>query len=182
MYKNIVACLFAFVAVTPAFAQQHSPYVGFTEREIKTLSPQETADYLSGKGMRLSLAAELNRFPGPAHVRELADKLRLSSDQLERTEQIMAIMQREAVILGKALVEKEKELDRLFSSREIRKAGLRSLMTEIGRLQGELRLVHLEAHFDQTAILTPEQIEAYDTLRGYRGNTSASPAQPHKHH
>lgn len=46
---------------------------------------------------------------------------------------------------------------------------------EIGRLQGELRAVHLQTHLAQRAILTPAQTEQYDDLRGYRGNAAATP-------
>ena len=36
------------------------------------------ADLRAGRGMGLALAAELNGYPGPAHVLELADKLDLA--------------------------------------------------------------------------------------------------------
>ena len=42
-------------------------------------------------------------------------------------------------------------------------------MLEIATLRGELRLAHLRAHLAMKTILTPEQIEAYDRLRGYAG-------------
>jgi len=43
----------------------------------------------------------------------------------------------------------------------------RNLVKEIAEYQGELRLVHLNAHIQQKDILTPEQISVYDRLRGY---------------
>jgi len=58
-----------------ASANQLSPYVGQEQREIKSLSPDEVKDYLAGKGMGLAKAAELNHYPGPAHVLELASQL-----------------------------------------------------------------------------------------------------------
>ena len=50
-------------------------------RPIKALSDDQVADLKNGRGMGLALAAELNGYPGPAHVLELADKLALSADQ-----------------------------------------------------------------------------------------------------
>jgi hypothetical protein len=50
-------------------------------RPIKALSEQQVADLQAGRGMGLALPAELNGYPGPAHVLELADKLGLSADQ-----------------------------------------------------------------------------------------------------
>ena len=43
--------------------------------EVNALSPDEVQQYLAGAGMGYAKAAELNHFPGPMHVLELADKL-----------------------------------------------------------------------------------------------------------
>jgi hypothetical protein len=59
--------LSAFAAA--AFAQ--SPYTGMETRSIKSLSNEQVADLREGRGMGLALAAELNGYPGPAHVLEL---------------------------------------------------------------------------------------------------------------
>src|SRR5258708_12736969 len=68
-----------------AFAQsshpETSPYAGMQTRPIKALSEQQVADLQAGRGMGLALAAELNGYPGPSHVLELADKLGLSAEQ-----------------------------------------------------------------------------------------------------
>ena len=157
--------VFLFANIT--LADQPSPYVGLQQREIKALSPQETQEYLEGKGMGFAKAAELNHFPGPLHVLQLADKLGLTPEQWARTEQIRAAMQQQGKALGRALVQKERELDRSFSSGDIDAATLRVLVTEIGRLQAEVRSAHLQAHLEQKAILTPAQVAAYDKFRGY---------------
>ena len=49
-----------------------SPYVGLEAREIKALSEEQRQELLDGHGMGLALAAELNHYPGPKHVLELA--------------------------------------------------------------------------------------------------------------
>lgn len=77
--KRTLAVIAALLASTVAFAQ--SPYSGMQTRPIKALSEQQVADLKAGRGMGLALAAELNGYPGPSHVLELADKLDLSADQ-----------------------------------------------------------------------------------------------------
>lgn len=172
MFKiTAISCMF-LLAGNVAVANEPYAYVGQQDRVIKALSPQEVEDYLEGRGMGFARAAELNRFPGPMHVLELADKLQLTADQKARTQEIRAAMQRDAKALGKALVDKERELDRAFASAAIDAETLRRLTAEIGRLQADTRRVHLQAHLEQRAILTPTQIAAYDTLRGYTGNVA----------
>ncbi len=53
----------------------HSPYVGREQREIKSLSPGDIQMYLQGHGMGMAKAAELNHYPGPKHVLDLAKEL-----------------------------------------------------------------------------------------------------------
>src|SRR5690606_12651021 len=84
----------AIVALAlPASAQQHdhaghSPYAGLQGREIKALDSTAVRDYLAGAGMGFALAAELNGYPGPRHVLELADQLQLTPEQKAATQRI----------------------------------------------------------------------------------------------
>ena len=55
-----------------------TPYAGQQTRPIKALSDQQVADLIAGRGIGLALAAELNGYPGPSHLLELADRLDLS--------------------------------------------------------------------------------------------------------
>ena len=162
-------CLLGAAPVALAAGPAPSPYAGEEHREIKALSSQEVQDLLAGRGMGLAKSAELNRYPGPAHVLELADRLGLSAEQKARTKSVFKAMEAHSRALGKTLVEREAELDRLFASREIARPTLASSLAEISRLQGELRRVHLEAHLAQTEILTREQVASYVELRGYGG-------------
>jgi Spy/CpxP family protein refolding chaperone len=162
-------CLLGAAPAAIAAGPAPSPYAGEQHRSIKALSGKEVQDLLAGRGMGLAKSAELNRYPGPAHVLELADRLDLSAAQRARTKSVFDAMEAQARALGKALVEREAELDRLFASRQISRATLESSLAEISKLQGKLRRVHLEAHLEQTDILTPEQVAAYAELRGYGG-------------
>mgnify|MGYP007058953881 FL=1 len=66
--------------------------------------------------MSLALAAELNGFPGPAHVVELGEKLRLTKDQEREATALTEQMKADAQRFGKDAIETERELDRLFRS------------------------------------------------------------------
>lgn len=156
------------IVSAPAEGQEHhAPYAGRQEREIKALSTDQVQAYLEGRGLELALAAELNHYPGPLHALELAAPLRLTAVQKEETEKARAAILGEAKKLGRLIVEKEKELDGLFAGGKIDDGGLRALVGEIARLQGELRVAHLRRHLEMKRILTPQQVERYDELRGY---------------
>lgn len=155
-----------------------SPYAGEQSRSIKSLSQQETAGYLSGKGMGFAKAAELNGYPGPGHVLELADKLALSPSQKAKTQEVFDNMQQRARELGSRLVEQEKRLDESFASKTVSRESLATSVNSIATIQGEIRATHLQAHLAQTAILTPAQRAEYRRLRGYAADDSK---QHHEH-
>src|SRR5215475_1130417 len=78
MKRLVLAPAILAILCNAASAQSHQPYAGFEQRPIKALSEQEVDDLRAGRGMGLALAAELNGYPGPSHVLELADRLDLS--------------------------------------------------------------------------------------------------------
>src|SRR5687768_8630587 len=102
-YRLLIAVT-AVVFTASSNATQMSPYAGQEQREIKSLSQQEMNDYLAGKGMGLAKAAELNGYPGPLHVLELADRLKLTAEQRKRTEALFSDMKSKAVAAGQALI------------------------------------------------------------------------------
>ena len=54
----------------------HSPYAGHETSEIPSFTPVELEQLRTGDGMGLARPAELNHFPGPKHVLELAAELK----------------------------------------------------------------------------------------------------------
>lgn len=156
-----------FYAPAARAAEALSPYTGQERREIKSLSKEEIAGYLSGDGMGFAKSVELNHYPGPGHVLELAEKLQLSAEQRKKTQAVFERMKSQATSLGKQLVEKEQLLDSRFAAATISNAELERLVTEISVIQGKLRAVHLRAHLAQRVVLTHDQITLYDSLRGY---------------
>ena len=181
--------LAAFASATVLAAEPPgSQYAGQERRSIKALSEEETAALLSGQGSGFAKTAELNGYPGPAHVLELATRLGLKSDQLAATQALMLAHRGRAQQIGAELVAAEKGLDRLFAEGQAGTVSVDQATQKVALLQGQLRSEHLKTHLLEKAILTPAQVEQYARLRGY-GSTSgiASPAgdaeaMGHKHH
>jgi Spy/CpxP family protein refolding chaperone len=144
------------------------PYSGQQERAIKALSAREVRDLMAGAGMGFARAAELNSYPGPMHVLELGTALGLSAEQRLRTKRLMDEHKADARAIGAKLVQAERELDALFRSGNVDQKLLAERVRAVASLQGEYRLAHLETHRRMHALLTREQIERYDELRGYR--------------
>ena len=158
------------------FAQ--SPYAGMQARSIKALSEQQIADLKAGRGMGLALAAELNGYPGLAHVLELADQLGLSTDQKARIQSLFDSMKAEALPLGAKLLSEEAALDQQFASHSVTTETLEDATAQIGVTQAELRNTHLKYHLQTAQILTADQMQHYAMLRGY----GADMPMQHQHH
>lgn len=167
------------LGLSPLVYGQHAPYAGQQARDIKALSDQERADLASGAGAGYAKAAELNRYPGPSHVVELAAQLHLSPQQLEASKRLLGEHKSEARRLGAAVIDAERALDREFASGRAEHDTVRRITLEIAKLQAQLRYEHLETHLAQTALLQPHQVARYMELRGYGGAEPA--AGGHKH-
>lgn len=167
--KHITVSLMVILAgaVSLTGAQAKAPYAGQQERDIKALSPAQVKGYLNGAGMGFAKAAELNHYPGPKHVMELAVKLGVTEAQMAETEKIFNKMKKETTELGKLLVDKEKKLDDLFASKQITPVKLDAMVAEAAKLLGGIRAAHLRTHIEMKNILTTEQVAKYDELRGY---------------
>ena len=173
-----------FSLIAPAMAQSPSPHAGETARAVKALSAEETRDLLEGRGMGLAKAADLNRYPGPSHILELATQLGLSEADTAAVRKVFEAMRIEARALGAEIVAAEGELDRLFAHGHAGTATVESLTAKIGALQGKLRAVHLKAHLFVRPMLTAETVARYDVLRGYAGEGALgqNPRAPaHRH-
>lgn len=184
MRWSIICAAWATLAVLPAAAQDHgrmadrappaaSPYAGMETRPVKALSEQQIADLKAGRGMGLALAAELNGYPGPVHVLELADALALSGEQRAATKTLIDEMKAETIPIGERIIADETALDRLFSERRVTTASLDDTIARIGAAQGELRAAHLRYHLAMAKLLSPSQVARYRELRGY----AAAPGQ-----
>jgi len=145
-----------------------SSYAGMQTRMIKALSAQQIADLRDGKGMSLALPAELNGYPGPSHVMEMAEALELSKDQLLQTERLFREMQTEAKAMGEQVIATEAELDRMFKEKKATLAAVQDATARAAQVQGRLRLVHLKYHLAMVEVLSSSQVARYNQLRGYQ--------------
>jgi len=168
-----IVCLYS--APVPA---GDMPYAGQQARTIKALSDDDVAALRKGDGMGLAKAAELNGYPGPAHVLTLAAPLGLTETQRREVRAIFDRMQAAAKPLGGELIAQEQALDHLFAKNEITPDRLAAATHAIAELQGRLRSVHLAAHLETRALLDQDQVARYQRLRGY----VHSPGAARHHH
>jgi Spy/CpxP family protein refolding chaperone len=152
-----------------ALGQGHHGHRTDPASDIKALSSEEVEQYLSGAGMGYAKAAELNRHPGPMHVLELADQLKLTPEQRTATARLMDAHKAEARKIGAQLVAAERALDELFRSGAVAGDTLAQAVARTAVLKGEYRLAHLERHRRMRALLSDGPVARYDALRGYPG-------------
>jgi len=146
---------------------------------IAALSEQQVADLRAGRGMGLALPAEVNGYPGPLHVLELADRLGLSEPQRTKVQALLTAIKAETIPIGEKLIAQEGELDRQFRERSITSASLTATTSEIGATQAALRAAHLK-HLATLEILTAAQVQHYAVLRGYGGGGTSNGGQHHR--
>lgn len=176
---RICASILVFAIVSQsAFAQ--SPYAAEQQRGIKSLSAERIEGLEEGRGLGYAKPAELNGYPGPMHVLELAEELALDADQRRRTQALYETMRERAAALGRELIGVEAELDRGFAESDVSRERLVELVSKSARIEGQIRLVHLQAHLQQVELLDDQQLAEYMRLRGYTGETGEHPPT-HKH-
>lgn len=151
-------------------AHHQSIYTGEEDAEIKALSEQEVGGYRNGLGIGLSKVAELNQYPGPKHVLELEQELKLSAEQRKQTENLFEDMKENAIEAGEAYIGTERELNIIFEKGNATSSKVDSLLQEIGELKASVRAVHVKAHIKMKNILNPQQVTLYDELRGYEND------------
>jgi hypothetical protein len=179
--RFLIACMMVMSIAAPSAAQDAltSPYRDQTATEIRGLTEKEISELREGRGMGLARAAELNGYPGPRHVLDAVrqGRLHLSPGQLQTVQQLFDNMAREAKRLGDMILEEERALEGEFRKGTLSESDLQADVTRIAALQGQLRVVHLRTHLEMRPVLSEQQIQHYNQLRGY----GASSPQEHKH-
>ena len=160
--------------------REASPYARLQKRSIRALSERRVADLLAGRGAGYALAAELNHYPGPMHVLELADQLELTAPQRSIARAESAAVHARAPGIGRQLVAAERRLDALFRTGSAT-ANVAALTARIARLDSALRHIHLRAHVRMREALTRRQLARYDVLRGYGSRPRAHAGGEHGH-
>lgn len=145
----------------------HQPYAGHQNRRVASLTDDEVAGILDGRGMGYALPAEVNGYPGPMHVLELAKELDLTAEQRAAVQQRFDQMKERARDAGRRYVAAEEALDKAFKSQVMDLVAIKTLTLEADKMRAEFRFAHLQAHVEMRAVLTPDQLARYARLRGY---------------
>jgi Spy/CpxP family protein refolding chaperone len=118
-----------------------------------------------GRGFGMAFVADQQGYPGPLHVLELKERLRLDAAQEARVRTLLQAMFDEARPKGARLLEAEARLRRLFGGDTVEARAVRAAVAEVEQARAELRLVHLLAHLETRALLTDAQRRAYHEAR-----------------
>ena len=178
-----VTLVFAGLATASTWAQYPArlthpqPYAGQQNRAISSFSEEELTDLREGRGMGLARPAELNGYPGPAHVLELATELKLTDEQRRSVEAIFSRMKHAAQAAGAEYLEAERAVDAAFRSGRTSPEEIRALVRRADSARAEVRIAHLDAHLETATLLSAEQRHRYAKLRGYE----AQPDGQHHH-
>ncbi len=151
-----------------------SPYAGEERRAIKSLSEADLAELRRGGGWGLAKAAELNGYPGPAHLLELKEAVGLAPGQVAAVQALFERMQAAAKEEGARFIALETALEEAFRDRTVTPESLRAALGAIAASQARLRGIHLAAHLDTVTLISPEQVAAYNRLRGYAAGACAA--------
>jgi len=150
----------------------HSQYAGQENQPLKSLTTEDIKGLRSGAGTPfngMAKPAELNGYPGPRHVLDAfqAGEFDLSEYQLEAIEDLFEEMQQKAIPLGEKIIELETAIDNGFKNKSITPDELKKLTHESGKTYADLRYTHLITHLQMLEILTKDQVQHYNELRGY---------------
>jgi Spy/CpxP family protein refolding chaperone len=118
-----------------------------------------------GRGFGMAFAADQNGYPGPMHVLELKDRLKLTPDQEAKAQTLMHAMFSESKPKSARLLAAEAKLRGLFADRTADDAAVRAAVGEVERARSEVRLVHLLAHLKTRDLLTENQRRIYHEAR-----------------
>ncbi|MGB2867454.1 MAG: hypothetical protein WBD36_03310 [Bacteroidota bacterium] len=136
----------------------------------QTVIPPDRAGLEKGEGMGMALYGEINGYPGPKHVLEFKDELGLTKEQMKKTESLINDVNSSATVKGQEVIEAEEDLNESFVTGKVTERALRAKLEKIGKLRGELRFVHLQAHLKMKQILSANQITRYNELRGHEAH------------
>jgi Spy/CpxP family protein refolding chaperone len=134
-----------------------------------------------GRGFGMAFAADQNGYPGPLHVLELKDRLKLTADQEARMQAMLATMFAESRPKSARLLESEAKLRQLFTRGQADEATVRTAVAEVEKIRAEVRLVHLLTHLKTREVLSEEQLRLYHDARWGEHGSMRAPEPPGGH-
>jgi hypothetical protein len=93
--------------------------------------------------MGLARPGEINGYPGPRHVLDLADELALTSEQQTAVQALFDQMQTEAIALGDRFLDRYAALEQAFRAGTITIDSMQQQTAELGVIEGQIRATHL---------------------------------------
>jgi Spy/CpxP family protein refolding chaperone len=118
-----------------------------------------------GRGFGLAFSADQNGYPGPLHVLELKERLKLTPSQEAGMTTLFDAMLAEARVKAARLADAEARLRRIFAEGNADDGTVRVAVAEAERARVELRLAHLLTHLRTRDLLTEDQRQIYHRLR-----------------
>jgi len=169
LWSRIGAVLFAVWMASAGGAQQHTHNTpatapGSSQAAHHAFLEQERAAIERGEGFGMALPADRSGYPGPKHILELKEQLKLTVEQQATVEKLFLAMKEKAIARGKEVLLGEERLEKMFAEGRP-EAELREDSFRVASLRAELRWVHLEAHLAAKKLLTAEQLMTYRHLR-----------------
>ncbi|HMH49708.1 MAG TPA: periplasmic heavy metal sensor [Candidatus Acidoferrum sp.] len=141
---------------------------------VQTYEKALEQNLAEGRGFGMAFAADQNGYPGPLHVLELKDRLKLTADQEARMQAMLAAMFAESRPKSARLLESEAKLRQLFTRGQADEAAVRTAVAEVEKIRTEVRLVHLLTHLKTREVLSEEQRRLYHDARwGEHGSMRA---------
>lgn len=128
----------------------------------------------SGEGPGVADPATCAGYPGPCQVLALAGRLKLSAEQMAALRKIQDEATVKAAARAKEIRAAEARLEEMFRQGRP-EADLREQSFRADSIRAELRWARLAARLATRALLTSEQLAAYQRLPHSPGNASSEP-------
>jgi hypothetical protein len=95
-------------------------------------------------------------------------------------------MSNKAKSVGSAIMSLEQNMDEAFANKTMTIENRKLMLDKSADIYGQVRFVHLSAHLDTMQILTTEQIQMYNKMRGYdiinvQHSTTEDDSSHHRH-
>ena len=143
----------------------HTPGGDAPHRRMQATQDEADRVVAQGLGAGMAFAADQHGYPGPLHVLELKDQLRLTPAQAARITALQSAMFAESRPKSVRLLDAEARLRRLFADGVARESLVRAAVADVEQARAELRLVHLLAHLQTRDVLSEEQRRLYHEAR-----------------
>jgi Spy/CpxP family protein refolding chaperone len=131
-----------------------------------------------GRGFGMAFVADRAGYPGPLHVLELKDVLRLSPDQEAATRKLLDAMYAESRPKSARLLDAEARLAQLFAGGRAEDVTVKKAVGEVEAARADVRMVHLAFHLKMRDALTDEQRRLYHEARWGRNARGSTPQTP----